>query len=142
MSVLVKILVLSHSEYDQEVSDQASGKEVGFDQKLRAEASQWLKNSRCAKWLQAEEAPFPLLSSASPSLISQVQPAALPVDAIENNKHIQKKTKVQIKRQIYKEKKYVYRRMKNIRKGAEIQRKVHLMSDSQPYLIYTYFVQK
>ena len=27
VSVLVKILVLSHSEYDQEVSDQASGKE-------------------------------------------------------------------------------------------------------------------
>ena len=49
VSVLVKILVLSHNEYDQDVSDQASGKEVGFDQKLRVEASQWLKNSRCAK---------------------------------------------------------------------------------------------
>lgn len=105
------------------------GREVGLDQKLRAEASQWLKNSRCAKWLQAEEAPFPLLSGASPSLISQVQPAALPVDAlpvvaaVENNKHIQTKIKVQIKRQTYNEKAANLEEWENKRKRTEIQRK-------------------
>ena len=126
VSVLVKILVLSHNEYDQEVSDQA-GKLDWI--KNWAEASQWLKNSRCAKWLQAEEAPFPLLSGASPSLISQVQPAALPVDAlpvlaaVENNKHIQTKIKVQIKRQTYNEKAANLEEWENKRKRTEIQRK-------------------
>ena len=115
-----------HSDYDQEVSDQA-GKLDWI--KNWAEASQWLKNSRCAKWLQAEEAPFPLLSGASPSLISQVQPAALPVDAlpvvaaVENNKHIQTKIKVQIKRQTYNEKAANLEEWENKRKRTEIQRK-------------------
>ena len=113
-----------------------SGSEWPGIRQGRAEASQWLKNSRCAKWLQAEEAPFPLLSGASPSLISLVeQPAARPVVTIENNKNIQKRTKVQIKRHIYKEKNMYTEEWKHIRKRADIQRRVHLMSN-------TYFGEK